>query len=84
MELISKFDKFVVFGSNGLAGSAIYRFLIKSGYKKILKPNRKELNLLNFEDVKNWFDFKRPDIVIIAAAKVGGIQANDIYSADFI
>ena len=84
MELISKFDKFVVFGSNGLAGSAICRFLIKSGYKKILKPNRKELNLLNFEDVKNWFDLKRPDIVIIAAAKVGGIQANDIYSADFI
>ena len=84
MELISKLDKFVVFGSNGLAGSAICRFLIKSGYKKILKPNRKELNLLNFEDVKNWFDLKRPDIVIIAAAKVGGIQANDIYSADFI
>ena len=40
--------------------------------------------MLNFEDVKNWFDLKRPDIVIIAAAKVGGIQANDIYSADFI
>ena len=55
MELISKFDKFVVFGSNGLVGSAICRYLIKSGYKKILKPNRKELNLLNFEDVKNWF-----------------------------
>jgi len=84
MELISNFDKVVVFGSNGLAGSAICRFLIKSGYKKILKPNRKELNLLNFEEVKKWFDFKRPDVVIIAAAKVGGIHANDIYSADYI
>ena len=84
MELISNFDKVVVFGSTGLAGSAICRFLIKSGYKKILKPNRKELNLLNFEEVKKWFDFKRPDIVIIAAAKVGGIHANDIYSADYI
>ncbi len=84
MELISNFDKIVVFGSTGLAGSAICRFLIKSGYKKILKPNRKELNLLNFEEVKKWFDFKRPDIVIIAAAKVGGIHANDIYSADYI
>ncbi len=84
MELISNFDKVVVFGSTGLAGSAICRFLIKSGYKKILKPNRKELNLLNFEEVKKWFDFKRPDVVIIAAAKVGGIHANDIYSADYI
>ena len=84
MELISNFDKVVVFGSTGLAGSAICRFLIKSGYKKILKPNREELNLLNFEEVKKWFDFKRPDIVIIAAAKVGGIHANDIYSADYI
>ena len=84
MELISNFDKVVVFGSSGLAGSAICRYLIKSGYKKILKPNRKELNLLNFDEVKKWFHFKRPDVVIIAAAKVGGIHANDIYSADFI
>ena len=84
MELISKFDKVVVFGSNGLAGSAICRFLIKSGYKNILKPSRKEVNLLNFDEVKNWFYLKRPDIVFIAAAKVGGIHANDIYSADFI
>ena len=84
MELISNFDKVVVFGSSGLAGNAIYRSLIKSGYKKILKPKRKELNLLNFDEVKKWFYFKRPDIVIIAAAKVGGIHANDIYSADFI
>ena len=84
MELISNFDKVVVFGSSGLAGSAICRSLIKSGYKKILKPKRKELNLLNFDEVKKWFHFKRPDVVIIAAAKVGGIHANDIYSADFI
>ena len=84
MELISKFDKVVVFGSNGLAGSAICRFLVKSGYKKILKPSRKELNLLNFYEVKKWFHVKRPDVVLIAAAKVGGIHANDIYSADFI
>ena len=84
MELISKFDKVVVFGSNGLAGSAICRFLIKSGYKNILKPSRKELNLLNFCEVKKWFHVKRPDVVLIAAAKVGGIHANDIYSADFI
>ena len=84
MNLISVEDNIVVFGSNGLAGSAICRSLKESGYKKILTPKRSELNLLNFEEVMKWFDIKRPNIVIIAAAKVGGIYANDIYSADFI
>lgn len=84
MNLISTDFKVAVFGSNGMAGGAICRALIKSGYKKILKPKRRELNLLNFDEVKKWFDFKCPDIVIIAAAKVGGIHANDVYCADFI
>ena len=84
MELISKFDKVVVFGSSGMAGSAICRALENKGYKKILKPLRNKLNLLNYSEVYEWFKSNKPDVVIIAAAKVGGIYANNQYPADFI
>ena len=84
MKLISNDDKVAVFGSNGLAGSAICRALIGNGYSNLMKPKRKELNLLNFDEVNKWFKHKDPDVVIIAAAKVGGIYANEIYPADFI
>ena len=84
MSLISTEDDIVVFGSNGMAGSAICRALYEKGYKNIFKPLRKEVNLLNFCEVKDWFKSAKPDVVIIAAAKVGGIYANDKYAADFI
>tara|TARA_B100001248_G_C27383960_1_gene458622 strand:+ start:76 stop:1062 length:987 start_codon:yes stop_codon:yes gene_type:complete len=84
MNLISKDHKVAVFGSNGLAGSAICRALIGNGYSNLIKPKRKVLNLLNFDEVKKWFKYEDPDVVIIAAAKVGGIYANEIYPADFI
>ena len=75
-------EKIFVAGASGMAGSAIIRMLEQYGYGqeinngKILKPSRKELNLLNFSDVNNWFKINKPSIVIIAAAKVGGIFAN--------
>ena len=47
-------------------------------------PTRKELNLLDYSAVKNWFKLNKPNIVVIAAAKVGGIYANDKFAADFI
>ena len=84
MELISKNDKVVVFGSTGMAGSAICRSLKREGYSKILRPTRKELNLLNFSELSEWFLKFKPDIVVIAAAKVGGIYANNNFPADFI
>ena len=84
MDLINKNDKFVVFGSSGMAGSSICRALKKNGYHKVLMPLREELDLLNFYKVKEWFNEAKPDIVIIAAAKVGGIYANNNYPADFI
>ncbi len=84
MNLVSLNNKFVVFGSNGMAGSFICRALKKSGYNKILKPLRNELNLLNYSEVDEWFKLNKPEVVIIAAAKVGGIHANDKYPADFI
>ena len=82
--LISKDYKIFIAGHNGMVGSAIKRAFIKRGYPKLLCPSKKDLDLLNFEDVKDWFESNKPDIVILAAAKVGGIYSNSAYSGDFI
>ena len=84
MNLISTDDSVVVFGSTGMAGSSIIRALKRKGYSKILQPRREELNLLNYNQVKDWFEIAKPNVVVIAAAKVGGIFANDKYPADFL
>ncbi len=84
MKLISKNQKIVIFGAKGMAGSAICRALKRKGYERILQPPRKDLNLLNYDDVLRWFKYHKPELVIIAAAKVGGIYANNQYPADFI
>ena len=87
---ISLDEKFFVAGANGMVGSAICRKLIEKGYGdeklggRLLTPSRKELNLLNLENVKNWFESNKPTVVILAAAKVGGILANSIYPYDFL
>ena len=86
----SKKDKIFLAGSTGMAGQAILRSLKKKGYgingniSNLLLPKRKDLDLLNYNAVNNWFKINKPDIVIIAAAKVGGILANSSYPADFI
>ena len=67
-----------------MAGSAIKRRLIKKGYNNLLCPTRKDLDLLDFNKVENWFKDKQPDVVILSAAKVGGIYANSKYTGDFI
>ena len=84
MSFISAGNKFVVFGANGMAGSAICRALKKNGYKKILQPPREELDLANYSEVQNWFKSNNPEVVIIAAAKVGGIYANSKFPYDFL
>ena len=84
MNLINKNDRIFIAGHNGMVGSAIYRQLKKNGYKELLIATRKELNLLNTDAVEKWFKKNKPDIVIMAAAKVGGIEANSRYSGDFI
>ena len=84
MNFISAGNKFVVFGSNGMAGSAICRNFEKKWIQKILQPPREELDLANYSEVQNWFKSNNPEVVIIAAAKVGGIYANNKYPADFI
>ncbi|MBO8242363.1 GDP-L-fucose synthase [Prochlorococcus marinus XMU1410] len=82
-------EKIFVAGSTGMAGSAICRSLVKNGYGRknggqILKPTRKELDLLNTNAVKQWFEINKPTVVIIAAAKVGGILGNSIYPTQFL
>ena len=71
-------------GHNGLVGSAILRLLKKRGYKKIITRNKKNLDLRNQAKVKIFFEKNKIDAVIIAAAKVGGINANNVYGAEFI
>ena len=84
MNLINKENSIYIAGSSGMVGSAITRKLQSLGYGNLLLPNRNEVNLLDFEAVSKWFEINKPEIVIFAAAKVGGIDANSKYQADFI
>ncbi len=77
-------DKIYVAGHTGLVGSAIVRLLEAKGFKNLLIRSHKELDLTNQKDVKDFFAKETPDYVILAAAKVGGIFANNTYPADFI
>ena len=78
-----KGKKVWVAGATGMLGSATAKRL-KSEYCKILTPKRSELDLLVQKDVNDWVQFNKPDVVIIAAATVGGILANSTHPADFI
>lgn len=71
-------------GGRGLVGSAIKRALEKDHYSQILAPTREQLNLHSQQQVRDFFATHRPDYVFLAAAKVGGIVANNTYPADFI
>ena len=81
---MNKGEKILVLGGLGLVGSAIIRELKRLGHTEILAPSQSELNLLIQSDTLNYFKEHRPDYVFDAAAKVGGIQANNNYRADFI
>ena len=76
--------KIFVSGHNGLVGSAIVKKLKAKGYKNILTADRKKLDLLDQKAVFNYLKKNKPKIVIIAAAKVGGISANNEFGAEFI
>jgi GDP-L-fucose synthase len=73
-----------VAGHRGLVGSAVVRALTQQGFSDIVLRTRDELDLTNQQAVKDFFDSERPDAVIMAAAKVGGIHANNTYPAMFI
>ena len=73
-----------VAGHRGLVGSAICRNLRQQGFERLLLPSRAELDLANANAVRSFFERERPEYVFLAAAKVGGILANNTYPADFI
>ncbi|MCB9196967.1 MAG: GDP-L-fucose synthase [Flavobacteriales bacterium] len=77
-------DKIYVAGHRGMVGSAIVRALSSEGFKNIITRTSSELDLRNQTSVNEFFRTEKPDIVILAAAKVGGIHANNTYKADFI
>jgi len=77
-------DKIYIAGHRGLVGSAIVRQLEMRGFTNLLMRTHKELDLTNQAQVQNFFKQENPDYVILAAAKVGGIHANNTYPADFI
>ncbi len=77
-------SKIFVAGSRGMVGSAIVRTLLRQGFTNLLTPNSKELDLRIQSDVNKFFKANQPNYVFLAAAKVGGILANNSYPADFI
>ena len=81
---MKKDSKIYVAGHRGLVGSAIVRNLEANGFTNIITRNHAELDLTNQADVRKFFEEERPEYVFLAAAKVGGIHANNTYPADFI
>ena len=81
---MNKHDRIFVAGHKGLVGSAIVRALKERGYENIITRNRQQCDLTNPIDVKALFETTQIDYVFDAAARVGGIHANDVYSAEFI
>lgn len=82
--MLQKDGKFFVAGHRGLAGSAICRALRRAGYERLCLRSHAELDLLEQEAVRDFFAAERPDYVVLAAARVGGIHANAAYPAQFI
>jgi len=81
---VEKDAKIYVAGHRGMVGSAIYRKLTQLGYSNIVTRTSQELDLRNQQAVADFFNEEKPDYVFLAAAKVGGIMANNTYRADFI
>ena len=81
---IDKSSKIFIAGHKGLVGSAIAQCLNEKGYTNIIAQSRQEMDLTDYRAVEDYFSVQRPDCVIDAAAKVGGIHANSTYPAEFI
>lgn len=81
---MKKNSKIFVAGHKGLAGSAVLRKLTEQNYSNLVLRTHQELDLENQADVQTFFERERPEYVFLAAAKVGGIHANNVYRADFL
>jgi len=82
--MINSNDKIYLAGHNGMVGSAIHRKLREKGFVNIITRSSSELDLSNQQDTHNFLQEEKPEYVVIAAAKVGGIHANNRYPAEFI
>ena len=82
--LKSKSTKIYVAGHRGMVGRSMCNHLRENGYQNIITATRNELDLRNSEDVNNWFLLNKPEVVVLSAAKVGGILANNSLPADFL
>lgn len=82
--MMDKQSKIYVAGHRGMVGSAIVRNLKDKGYTNVIGKTSKELNLMRQDEVEPFFEAEKPDYVFLAAAKVGGIHANNTYPAEFI
>ena len=82
--MIDKNSKIYIAGHNGMVGSACHRLFELRGYNNLIFKTSKELDLRNQKEVYSFFEEQKPDAVIIAAAKVGGIYANNTYGYDFL
>lgn len=83
-EFMDKNSKIYVAGHRGMVGSALVRTLKSNGYNNLVYRTSKELNLIHQGDVEKFFETEKPEYVFLAAAKVGGIHANNTYPAEFI
>ncbi len=81
---MNKFDKIYIAGHRGMVGSAIHRNLVKLGYENILTRTSSQLDLRTQEAVNEFFEIERPAYVFLAAARVGGIHANNTYRGQFL
>lgn len=84
MNPLPKDSAILVAGARGMVGSALVRQLRSNGYLTLLTPPRQELDLMDQAAVYAYLARHRPDYVFVAAARVGGIQANDTYRAEFL
>ena len=82
--MIKKNSRIYIAGHKGLVGSAILRKLKEKGYKNLITCEKRDLNLKDKSSLDNWFELNKPDIVIDAAAKVGGIGANSANNDKFL
>jgi len=81
---VEKSAKIYIAGHRGMVGSAIHRKLVKEGFDNFLLRTSSELDLRDQSAVRNFFETERPEYIFLAAAKVGGIMANNIYRAEFL
>ena len=84
INIMNKDSKIYIAGHNGMVGSAIKRNLEAKGFTNIVTRSKDELNLLSEQAVSAFFATEKPEFVVLAAAKVGGIVANNTYRAQFI